>query len=159
MLSPPQVAIILQVDEDWLRKQRQKQSNPTSPDDEIPIPHTKLGEAKNASVRYRLGDIRAHLANRRVINTHGGRVCAFSSFGNFMAHARIEDAWLFARLPSKRPIDFFEALRGQVNFEEAEWLTLGEYFEESKNAVIREGGKSVEKETQSGSKSFPPKTL
>lgn len=152
MLSPPQAAIILQVDEDWLKNQRQKQSNPTTEEDEQPLPYCKMGEGRNAAVRYRLGDVRKHLASRRIINTHGGRVCSFLSFADFMYRARIEDAWLFA-MPEKshRPMDVFDALKNNVDFDETFWLTLGEYLDAMRDAVVKKDADDVGSETAEGS--------
>lgn len=151
MLSPPQAAIILQVGEDWLKEQRQKQSNPTNEDDEQPLPFCKMGDGRNAAVRYRLGDVRKHLASRRVINTHGGRVCSFSSFADYMSHARLEDAWLFAMAAeSRRPVDVFEALRSGVDFEDASWLTLGEYLDAIRDAIVKANADDIGCETAEG---------
>lgn len=110
--------------EEKRKMQRQKQSNPATKEDDQPQPYCKMGEGRNAAVRYRLGDVRKHLASRRVINTHGGRVCSFSSFADFMSRARIEDAWLFA-MPEKShcPMDVFDALKNSVDFDETFWLT------------------------------------
>ncbi len=151
MLSPPQAAIILQVGEDWLKEQRQKQSNPITDEDEKPLPFAKMGNARNSAVRYRLGDVRDHLASRRVVNTHGGRVCAFSSFSDFMFRARIEDAWLFA-MPAKshRPMDMFEALKNDVDFDEAIWLTFGEYLDAMRDAAVKINAEDVGSETAEG---------
>ena len=151
MLSPPQAAIILQVDEDWLKKQRQKQSNPTTEEDEQPLPYCKMGEGRNAAVRYRLGDVRKHLASHRVINTHGGRVCSFSSFADFMSRARIEDTWLFAQpTESLRPMDVFEALRSGLDFEDASWLTLGEYMDAVRDAAVLTNATDIDAATADG---------
>lgn len=156
MLSPSQAAIILQVDPDWLRKQRQTQSNATSDEDEKPLPFGKLGKGKNAAVRYRLGDLRQHIASQRVINTHGGKVCAFSSFADFMSRARLEDYWLFA-LPSEnpRPLDFFEALRVGASFEESSWLTMGQYLDGLKSGMRKMHADDLASTTAEGSGTSP----
>lgn len=152
MLAPAQAAIILQVDPDWLRKERQRQSNATDEKDEKPLPFGKLGKGKNAAVRYRLGDLRQHIASQRVINTHGGKVCTFSSFADFMSRARLEDTWLFA-LPSEnpRPLDIFEALRAGADFEKASWLTMGQYLGELRAGINEMHRKDISDGTAEGS--------
>jgi hypothetical protein len=151
MLSPPQAAIILQVDEDWLKKQRQKQSKPTNEEDDQPLPFCKMGEGKNAAVRYRLGDVRKHLASRRVINTHGGRICYFSSFADFMARGRIEDVWIFAiSSASHRPMDMFEALSSGVGFDNVAWLTMGTYLDALKAGLCVTVSNDLDSNTATG---------
>lgn len=160
MLSPPQAAIILQVGEDWLKEQRQKQSNPITDEDEKPLPFAKMGNARNSAVRYRLGDVRDHLASRRVVNTHGGRVSSFSSLADFMSRAQIEDSWLFAiPIDSSRPFDLFEALKLGINFNDAKWLHLGEYIDQMYHGIRVEDKNSLDNATAAASADSSTKWL
>ena len=69
-----------------------------------------------------------------------------------MAHARVEDTWLFA-VPTKpnRPMDVFEALRSGVDFEEATWLALGEYMDSLRSGVLEQGADDIGTVSANGS--------
>lgn len=154
LLSPSQAAIVLQVDPDWLRKQRQQQG--TADDGISPLPYLKLGDGKNAAVRYRLGDLRKRLESGMIINTHGAKIATFASFADFMSRGLNDDAWLFALPTNSRPIDFFAALAAGIDFEDCEWMTMAAYLDVLPGAIANDEARALGSDDNNLPRATPP---
>jgi hypothetical protein len=125
-LTPEQTALVLSVDEDWLRKKRQ-QSEGAGP------PFRLLGDGGKPSVRYPLGLLR-HWQKERVFgNTHLAKQGIAGNFSSFLATATLLDTHTFILDAFGRPVPFAAGLEGIVKT-----LTLGEFCDQLKAAAAAE---------------------
>jgi hypothetical protein len=134
-LNPEQVAIILGVTIDWLKKKRQG-SEGAGP------PFVTLGNGEKAPVRYPLGALRDWQKERKVGNTRAAKHEAkFRNISTFMANANLNDEWPFVEV-NGRPVD---ALSVDIADPSAVVnLTLDVYLERVRNAA-REASQAEER--------------
>ncbi len=125
-LTPAQVAVILSVDEEWLKKKRQG-SEGAGP------PMRKLGEGDGkAPIRYPLGDLRIWQREHRHVNTMSAKHASrYASFGSWMAGAALDEEWLFVEKDG-RPVD---ALTAGERDDNTFLLTMDAYLERVRKAA------------------------
>ncbi len=145
-LSPPQLAAMLQTSEDQLKTMRENGDGP---------PFEKLGEGRNAPVRYNLGATRQWRKSRTFLNTASVRVSRFSGMSDYLSTGAIEDEFIAAKDSDGRQWDFWEAIRQKVDVIEVVWQPMDKMLEGFRlNAGARSAkraGDAVREATQPGS--------
>ena len=87
LLTPPQMAAILQTSNDQRSTMREVGDGP---------PFTKLGDGPKAPVRYHLGKARKWIEDHTFLNTAMVNVSRFGMMGDFLSKGSIMDSFIAA---------------------------------------------------------------
>lgn len=117
--NPAQAAAILQTTEDQLKSMRESGGGP---------PFEKLGEGRNAPVRYPLGGFREWRKARTMINTAGARLSRFDGQADFLANGAIDEFHIFAMNRNGIIWDFWAAIRRGEDVAEVMWLRMDDFL-------------------------------
>lgn len=118
-LIPAQAAAILQTTEDHLKSLREVGGGP---------PFEKLGDGRNAPVRYPLGALREWKKARTMINTAGGRISRFASQADFLTNGTTDDWHIFAEDRDGKLWDFWEAIKHFIVVRQVLWLSMDDFI-------------------------------
>lgn len=119
-LTPPQAAAVLQTTEDQLKTMREVGDGP---------PFGKLGDGKNAPVRYQLGGVRKWRAAHTFQNTASVQVCRFAGMPDFLSTGAIDDIFIVAMDANGRQWDLWESIKQQADIVEVVWQPMDEILE------------------------------
>lgn len=115
LLTPSQVAAMLNVSEKWLAAAREGRKDLSGP------PYIKLGKGRTSPIRYPAGSL-AEWLNSFALQTS---TVMHRTFGEFRAFGELDDRWLFAvNDTALQAVEIFEFLRDSAwpaQGAQAEW--------------------------------------
>lgn len=120
LLTPPQMAAILQTTEDQLKTMRETGDGP---------PFRKLGDGVKSPVRYPVGEYRKWLNSHIFKNTAQMSVCRFGSMADFLSTGAMDDAYIIAKDRQGRVWEFWESIRQQADITEVVWQPMDQILE------------------------------
>lgn len=133
LLTPPQMAAILQTSTDQLSTMREVGDGP---------PFTKLGDGPKAPVRYHLGKARKWIDGHTFLNTAMVNVSRFATLGDFLSKGSIMDSFIVAMDPTGDVFEFWESVDSQRDIVEARWMRMDHLLEAFRNQGSRRGGEA-----------------
>ena len=124
LLTPPQMAAILQTTTDQLSTMREVGDGP---------PFTKLGDGPKAPVRYHLGKARQWIDGHTFLNTAMVNVSRFGTLGDFLSNGSIMDSFIGAIDAAGDVFEFWESVDSQRNIVEVRQIRMDDMLEAFRN--------------------------
>lgn len=134
LLTPPQLAAILQTTEDQLKTMRETGDGP---------PFIKLGNGAKSPVRYPVGPFRVWSERHTFNNTSQLNVSRFGSMADFLSTGAMDDVFVVAKDGQGRVWEFWESIRQEADITEVVWQPMDQILEGFRKSA---GARSTDRE-------------
>ncbi len=121
LMTPPQLATIMQTTTDQLQTMRETGDGPT---------FVKLGDGAKAPVRYPVGQYREWISKHTYSNTSQINVSRFTGFANFMSNGMIDERFVITVDAQGWFGEFWESIQLQKDVVEVRWMRMDDMLEE-----------------------------